>query len=57
MTKRLDARREDSRQAWEAPTLKTVGTVGQVLQGGGGKLSIEADDSGDAPRKPRGLDH
>ena len=57
MTKKQDARLEEARQAWEAPTVKTVGTVGQVLQGGGGKLSIEADDTGDAPRKPRGLDN
>jgi hypothetical protein len=25
-----------------------------VIQGGGGKLSIASNDSGDAPRKPKG---
>lgn len=41
-------------RAWKVPALKVVGTVGEVLNGGGGKLSVEADDGGDAPRKPKG---
>ena len=39
---------------WEPPALMTVGTIGQLLQAGGGKLSLTADDSGDAPFKPKG---
>lgn len=46
--------REQEKKKWEEPTLRKVGTVGAVLHGGGGKLSIMADDSGDAPRKPKG---
>jgi hypothetical protein len=42
------------RAAWDRPTVTRVGTVGTLLQGGGGKLSIVADDTGDAPRKPKG---
>jgi hypothetical protein len=35
--------------------LELVGHVGDVLKmPGGGKLSIMADDTGDAPRKPKG---
>jgi hypothetical protein len=39
---------------WVPPTIQKVGTVGDVFQGGGGKLSAVADDTGDAPRKPKG---
>ena len=40
---------------WEKPELRRVGDVGQVLQfPGEGKLSMVADDMGDAPRKPSG---
>ena len=39
---------------WEKPTLRRVGDVADIVQGGGGKLSLLADDSGDAPRKPKG---
>jgi hypothetical protein len=38
---------------WEPMTLTYVGSVGEVLQGGGGKLSPNCGDPGD-PRKPRG---
>jgi hypothetical protein len=45
-----------ARQArWEKPELRRIGDVGEVLQfPGEGKLSMVADDMGDAPRKPRG---
>jgi hypothetical protein len=33
--------------------LDTVGTVSDIVLGGGGKLSLVADDSGDV-RKPKG---
>lgn len=39
---------------WVPPTIQKVGTVGDVFQGGGGKLSAVADDTGDSPRKPKG---
>ena len=42
------------KKTWADPAIRKVGTVGQILHGGGGKLSITADDSGDAPRKPKG---
>ena len=38
---------------WTSPTVKHVGDVGTVIQGGGGKLSMSFADSGD-PRKPQG---
>jgi hypothetical protein len=38
---------------WEPPSLKLVGTIGEVLQGGGGKLSTSGGDPGDL-RKPSG---
>ena len=41
------------RRPWQAPAVKTIGTIGQVLQGGGGKLSPMANDTGDI-RKPPG---
>jgi hypothetical protein len=40
---------------WEKPELRRVGDVSDVLQfPGEGKLSLAADDMGDAPRKPSG---
>ena len=32
---------------WTAPTLTLVGTVGDILNGGGGKLSITSADPGE----------
>lgn len=46
--------RQPGRKAWVPPALKYVGDVGNVLQGGGGKLSPSAADPGDN-RKPSGL--
>jgi hypothetical protein len=43
-------------RVWESMRLDPVGHIGDVLKGGGGKLSIVSDDSGDAPRKPSGLE-
>jgi hypothetical protein len=42
-----------TRQTWTRPTLKYVGNVGDVLQGGGGKLTPSPADTGDS-RKPPG---
>ena len=48
------AKQQPAKKTWETPRLREVGTIGQVLRGGGGKLSIQADDTGDSPRKPKG---
>jgi len=44
-----------TRKPWCSPMLKDVGHVGDVLQGGGGKLSPVTNDSGDM-RKPKGTE-
>jgi hypothetical protein len=41
------------RRVWQLPELRSVGKVGEVLQGGGGKLSPSPNDPGDF-RKPPG---
>ena len=41
---------------WQPIEFVYVGKIREIVRGGGGKLSIIADDSGDAPRKPKGLD-
>jgi hypothetical protein len=43
-----------TRRSWEPPLLKTIGTIGEVLRGGGGKLSTNAGDTGEPVRKPKG---
>ena len=43
----------DSRQSWEPIKMTYVGDMADVVQGGGGKLSLTASDTGDI-RKPRG---
>ena len=35
------------RAAWAAPRLEFKGTVGDILQSGGGKLSLVAQDPGE----------
>ncbi len=41
--------------SWQTPTIHRVGDVGEVFQmPGAGKLSTNADDTGDLPRKPNG---
>jgi hypothetical protein len=49
------SKRRDSleRRPWRTPVLKNIGSVGSVLQGGGGKLSPSHLDPGDI-RKPPG---
>jgi hypothetical protein len=45
-----------SKQAQWAPMVLTyLGDVHAMLMGGGGKLSIPTEDTGDNPRKPKGL--
>lgn len=41
------------RKPWQSFSIVYVGHVAQVLQGGGGKLSRNANDQGDS-RKPPG---
>jgi hypothetical protein len=45
----------EPQRKWERPVLTDGGNVATVLQGGGGKLSLNQADTGDAPRKPSGL--
>jgi hypothetical protein len=52
--KRVSGRKD--RHPWEPPTLKAVGTVGEVLRGGGGKQSITGGDPGEN-RKEKGQAH
>jgi hypothetical protein len=42
-----------AKKAWTKPELKYVGHVGDVLQGGGGKLTPSPADPGES-RKPSG---
>ena len=44
----------EPRRPWVSPVLKVVGTIADVLQAGGGKLSASPIESGDG-RKPPGL--
>jgi hypothetical protein len=44
------------KRSWTRPTLKYVGNVGDVLQGGGGKLTPSPADPGEV-RKPSGGGH
>ena len=47
--------RQAAAAAWQKPTLRRVGDVGNVFKmPGGGKMSLNADDTGDANRKPKG---
>jgi hypothetical protein len=41
------------RRPWVIPKLEPVGSIAEVLHGGGGKLSLTGGDPGDS-RKPRG---
>jgi hypothetical protein len=47
------ARDRQVRRSWQAPSLKPVGTIAEVLQGGGGKQSVVEADMGDF-NKPKG---
>jgi hypothetical protein len=42
-----------AKKSWVKPELKYVGHVGEVLQGGGGKLTPAPSDPGES-RKPGG---
>jgi hypothetical protein len=42
------------KRQWEPMKLTHIGHIGEIVQGGGGKLSLETHDTGDV-RKPKGL--
>jgi hypothetical protein len=42
-----------TKKPWQSPKLTYVGDVAEIVQGGGGKLSVPGGDPGDA-RKDRG---
>ena len=39
------------RQPWNSPNLRMVGTIGEVLGEGGGKLSLEGGDPGESRKQ------
>ena len=49
----VETPKKETRKDFEPMKVTEVGHVGQVLQGGGGKLSPTSADSGDN-RKPKG---
>lgn len=44
----------NDKQVWEPMALRTVGQVSDVVQQGGGKMSIVGGDPGEPNRKPKG---
>lgn len=44
----------EKHEKWVPMKLTHLGDVRALLLGGGGKLSVIQDDTGDAPRKPKG---
>ncbi len=42
------------RRPWEAPSVKSVGTIAEVLKGGGGKLSVSGGDPGEHRKESGG---
>ena len=54
-TNRKSVTTSKKKSAWKRPKVTFVGNVNQVFQfPGGGKLSLVAEDMGDAQRKPKG---
>jgi hypothetical protein len=49
----METKKKETRKDWEPMKVAEVGHVGEVLQGGGGKLSPTSNDTGDN-RKPKG---
>lgn len=43
-----------AKQPWEPMQVTPLGHIGDVLQGGGGKLPINSQDSGDTRKPPGG---
>jgi hypothetical protein len=44
----------NDRRSWEPMALKSVGHVSDVVQQGGGKLTLTGGDPGEPLRKPKG---
>lgn len=53
--KHREPNQAEPRRDWEPMRLTHVGHVAQIVQQGGGKLSMAGGDPGE-PRKSRGLD-
>ena len=51
--RQLTSRQRQVRRPWEPPAMKAVGTISEVLEGGGGKLTLTGGDPGEA-RKQQG---
>jgi hypothetical protein len=49
----VETPKKETQKDYEPMKVAEVGHVGEVLEGGGGKLSVVAADSGDT-RKPKG---
>ena len=45
---------DDKQKEWEAPEMKDVGDVGEVVQNGGAKLSADVPEPGELATKPPG---
>ena len=43
--------KDRDRRPWQTPEMVAVGTINQVLQGGGGKLSRTGGDPGDTRKQ------
>ena len=48
-----DVSKKATKPNWTKPVAKDAGTVASILKGGGGKMSVETNDTGDI-RKPKG---
>jgi hypothetical protein len=46
--------RIEEKRSWVPMTLKSVGRVNDVVQQGGGKLTLVGGDPGEPSRKPKG---
>jgi hypothetical protein len=40
------------KKPWQKPELKAAGTVGEVLQGGNGKVTVTVGDPGESQKVP-----
>jgi hypothetical protein len=56
VNKNQDIRQDQGqdRLPWQAMQITPVGRISEIVQIGGGKLSLPFEDSGDDPRKPKG---
>ena len=52
--KKQSLKKTGNKTAWQSPELNLVGKVEEVVQGGGGKITLATLDTGDLSRKPKG---